>query len=100
MQELRRIIQMSWIKVSDYKPPTHEVILFRHKSGNEHYGVLCGDNPANGKPNQFWCQIFQKSFPLKDIIYWCEIPINKYALTHRIEFIHHVNLVLREKFSK
>lgn len=90
---------MTWITVSELKPPTHEVILFRHKNGNEHYGVLCGDLAKKEQRDKFWCHIFQKTFPVKDISYWCEIPINKDLLREQNEFVCQVNQVLWDKFN-
>lgn len=90
---------MTWLKVADFKPPTHEVILFRHKNGNEHYGVLCGSLAKKGHENKFWCHIFQKTFTVKEIVYWCEIPINKDLIRKQNEFVAQVNHVLWDKFN-
>ena len=90
---------MTWLKVSDFKPPTQEVILFRHRNGNEHYGVLCGNLAKKEHQNKFWCHIFQKTFLIKDISYWCEIPINKHLLRSQSELMGKVNAFLWDKFN-
>lgn len=91
---------MTWIKLADFKPPTHEIILFRDRCNNEHYGVLCGDLSKKAQRNKFWCHIFQKCYKQDDVVYWCEIPINKHLLRENSEFSGRVNLFLWEKFSE
>jgi len=91
---------MSWIKVKDFTPPPHEIILFRDRHGNDHYGVLCGESSQEEKRNKFWCHIFQKTYLKKDVIYWCEIPINKYFIIENNAICMQVNAFLHQKFSE
>lgn len=80
-----------WIATKDLKPPTHEVILFQDRWRNEHYGVLCGEFSPKETRGKYWCHIFQKCYSPKDIIYWCEIPINKNILRRNDDFSFKVN---------
>ena len=68
---------MGWIKTRNLLPPTHEVIIFQDRWGNEHYGVLCGEFVEAKKRNKYMCHIYQKYYSKKDIVYWCDIPFNK-----------------------
>lgn len=91
---------MTWIKTKTFLPPTHEIILFRDIHGNEHYGVLCGELANESKRDKFWCHIFQKTYNKKDVIYWCEIPINKHFIRESNEFSLNVNAFLWDAFRK
>lgn len=91
---------MTWIKTKDLTPPTHEVILFQDKSRNIHYGVLCGEFSEEEKREKYWCHIFEKSYSQKDIIYWCEIPINKHLVSEHMEFSAKVNKFLWDTVSR
>lgn len=91
---------MSWIKTSDLTPPTHEVILFQDRYRNIHYGVLCGEFSEQNKRNKYWCHIFNTALPKKEIIYWCEIPINKHLIMENHDFSIKVNQFLWETIHK
>lgn len=85
---------MTWIKLEEFKPPTHEIILFRDRHGNEHYGVLCGNLSKKEHRNKFWCHLDQRTYEQDEIIYWCEIPINKHILGNKLDFSANVNSFL------
>ena len=91
---------MTWIKLEEFKPPTHEVILFRDRHGNEHYGVLCGNLSKKEHRNKFWCHIFQKRYEQGEIIYWCEIPVNKHLIREHMDFSEKINSFLWQRLSE
>jgi len=91
---------MSWINAKDLKPPTHEVILFQDRWRNEHYGVLCGQFSKEENRGKYWCHLYQKSYAQKDIIYWCEIPINRHLIRQNNELTFKVNAFLWESINK
>ena len=88
---------MSWILTKDLKPPTHEVILFQDRWRNEHYGVLCGQFSKEEIRDKYWSHINQKAYEQKNVIYWCEIPINKNILRQNGDFTFQVNTFLWDK---
>ena len=91
---------MTWIKTKDLTPPTHEIILFQDQYRNVHYGVLCSEFSEKNKREKYWCHIFQECYSPKEIIYWCEIPINKHLFRHERETVEMVNKFLWDTITK
>lgn len=91
---------MTWIKTKDLMPPTHEIILFQDESRNIHYGVLCGEFSDIKKREKYWCHIFNRTYKPSEIIYWCEIPINRHFIEERLEITQKVNKFLWDSMSE